>query len=183
MSNSNVILIRWIRKCIPFERRLSRWIDCLSDVTALIQISGNTPEISWNFRVEITDAVTRSAGAAHSALSCWRVPKYGGGWAGRPVPVRFTRFIVRLIVIWRWRLCYNSSESHWFSAASYFRCQPMQLPAVTSLAMLRSTSELGPRWHWLTDTVGVTDWALATNGSLGIYIIMVRPRIEQCNLY
>ena len=38
-------------------------------MTALIQISGNTPEICWNFRVEITDAVTRSAGAAHSALA------------------------------------------------------------------------------------------------------------------
>ena len=123
MSNSNVI--HWLRKCIPFERRLSRWIDCLSDVTELIQISGNTPEMFWNFLVEITDAVTRRAEAAHSALSCWRVPKYGGGWAGRPVPVRFTRFIVRLIVIWRWRLRYISSESHWFSAASYFECQPM----------------------------------------------------------
>ena len=35
-------------------------------MTALIQISGNTPDFFWNFRVEITDAVTRSAGAAHS---------------------------------------------------------------------------------------------------------------------
>ena len=34
-------------------------------MTELIQISGNTPEMFWNFRVEITDAVTCRAEAAH----------------------------------------------------------------------------------------------------------------------
>ena len=36
-------------------------------MTELIQITGNTPEFFWNFRVEITDAGTRRAEAAHSA--------------------------------------------------------------------------------------------------------------------
>ena len=38
-------------------------------MTELIQISGNTPEMFWNFRVEITDAVTCRAVAAYQSMA------------------------------------------------------------------------------------------------------------------
>ena len=84
------------------HRRLRHLIDYLSDVTELIQIPNTLRKFFGSSDSRSRDAVTSVAELDRTRWRCWLDPKHGGAAAERRVLLRFTRFIVRLIVIWRW---------------------------------------------------------------------------------